>query len=132
MILEAVQAYLQEEGITYPIYINFKPPSPNACAVLYQTAGYAPDPKHQYSTTGMQVSVCASDYLIARDLMQQCYGMLQSFASSLEHVMLSGGLYVTDIQALQSPFFLGRDELNRNQFVQNYMIEYYEELPKRS
>jgi hypothetical protein len=132
MILEAIQSHLQAEGINTTIYLNFKPPQPETCIILYQTAGYPPDPKHQYSTTGLQISVNAVDYLTTRNLSFQCYGILQSFASSIEAAVLDGGLYVTDMQALQAPFYLGRDELNRNQFVQNYIIEYYEELPNRS
>jgi hypothetical protein len=126
-VIETIRNYLISEGITETIYIGFRPAQPDTCITLYETAGLAPDAKYQYNTTGMQVFIRAREYSAARELAYSVYNKLQSLSkgnSTLDNV--------TQVLAVQDPYALGYDELQRAQFVQNYVIEYYLELENRN
>ena len=109
MIAE-IKTYLEQNGVTDTIYLGFLPATPDTAIALFETAGMPPDPKSQYSTLGIQVHVRAKQYNTARTLIYSIYNKLQSFAT------------------VQNPYAIGRDDIDRPQFTQNYIIEYEENL----
>jgi hypothetical protein len=131
MIL-ALKNYIISQGTTETIYTGFLPPSPDTAIVLYETAGYAPDAKHQYNSLGIQVKTRAKDYMTARGVSYRIFDTLQSFSSASTGITISGGIFITDIQAIQDPYALGRDDFDRSQFVQNFLVEYNLDLAHRA
>jgi len=131
-MIDAIKQYLIDTGITNTIYIGFLPPMPHTAICLYETPAFAPDPKYQYNTRGTQVRVRATDYADARNLIWSIYTRLQSGSSATRTVNLTGGYFLLDTQAQQDPFSLGQDEMDRAQFVQNFIFEYVSDLAFRS
>lgn len=129
-MINELRQYLIDSGITATIYIGFLPATPDYAVALFETPGMPPDPAYQYSSMGVQVHTRALEYMDARDLSYSVYTLLQSFASSTLAKTLNG-ITVTQILAVQNPYSLGRDDQNRPQFVQNFLIEYEETLDNR-
>lgn len=126
MIAE-IKTYLEQNGVTDTIYLGFLPATPDTAIALFETAGMPPDPKSQYSTLGIQVHVRAKQYNTARTLIYSIYNKLQSFATSYTTQTMSG-THIVQILAVQNPYAIGRDDIDRPQFTQNYIIEYEENL----
>lgn len=126
MIDQTIKEILVSRGITETIYLGFLAAQPDTAIVITPTAGLPPDGKHNYNTPGIQVRTRAADYQTAETLAFHVFDILQSLGNTT-----ISGVYITDIQAQQDPYSLGRDEVNRHSFVQNFLIEYYNELGHR-
>ena len=126
MIDETIEYLLLTHGITETIYTGFLAAEPDTAICITPTAGLAPDAKHYYNNTGIQIRTRAGAYTTAQDLAYRIFGILQSVGNTTV-----SGVYITDIQAQQDPFSLGRDEQNRHGFAQNFLIDYYNEIGNR-
>lgn len=125
MILEDIRTYIAQT-ISEVIYLDFMPPDPDTAICLYSTAGLSPDYKHNYSTPGVQVLVRDNNALIAKELAHNIYSLLHGLGSKQ-----IGNSYIIRFYALQDPYSLGRDANNRAQYVQNFLIEYYDDTQNR-
>lgn len=126
MVAQTLRNYLLQQGITATTYIGFLPAAPDTAIVLTPTPGFPPNAKHNYDTTGLQVRTRSLDYTTAEDLIEDIFDKVQSLST----VVISG-IHFVDIQAQQDPFSLGKDEQDRYQFAQNYIIEYYNDIGRR-
>lgn len=126
-MISEIKTYLEQSGITETIYLGFLPATPDTAIAIFETAGMPPDPKLQYSTLGIQIHVRARQYSTARTLIYAIYNKLQSFATSYTLQTISG-IHVVQVLAVQNPYAIGRDDIDRPQFTQNYIIEYEETL----
>lgn len=126
MIDQTIKDFLIARGITETIYLGFLAAAPDTAVCITPTPGLPPDAKHNYNSQGFQVRTRAALYTDAQTLIYSIYNQLQSFGNQT-----ISGVYITDIQAQQDPFSLGRDEQNRHGFAQNYLLEYYNDLGNR-
>ena len=129
-MINAIKTYLIANGITATITVGFTPPTPNTHITLFETPGFAPDPKLQDNTLSFQVNCRASDYTTARDLIYSVFNILQSLSSASLGTNI-GSFFVVQCLAQQDPYALGRDDNDRPQFVQNYLVQYNLDLQHR-
>ena len=118
--------YLAQCGIADTIYTGFLPAQPDNAVCVVRTAGFPPDMKHQYKTTGIQVRTRSRDYPHAENTALFVQNELHALG-----VTTISGIHITSIAAEQDIFFLGKDELDRHQFAQNFIVDYYAQLQHR-
>ncbi len=125
MLLPELGTYLQTAGIGTlgtDLFLGLLPPTPDNCVVIAEYGGMAPEHNQgtltlRYEFPRVQVLVRNTSYatgmLKARDIM----GDMAAAADST----MSGVVYHS-VDALQSPFFLQRDDNNRWVFACNYQV----------
>lgn len=124
MILEEIGAYLQANGegvVNTTLFFSGLPDSPDLAASFWEYGGEAPaHVKDQagavYEIPRFQVITRAKNYSQARAWAERIYRLLDGFSGGIE------GVHYASIRALQSPFFLDRDEKNRPRIVCNYQV----------
>jgi hypothetical protein len=125
-MIETLRLYLLET-ITETIYIGFTPAEPDTCITINQTAGFPPDPKHQYNSIGLQVRTRSGDYVTASELAYRVFSKFQSLSKSNSTIE-----NLVQITAQQNPYPLGKDEQSRFLFTQNFVVYFSQELEHRS
>ena len=111
------------------LFIEYIPDSPDNCTSLFLTGssgkGSASLP---YDTATVQVRTRNVRSLEAYNACNVIYNVLQG----AKHIIL-GEYTIVSIQALQnSPASMGRDDNGRQEFVQNYEVEFYSPTLHRS
>jgi hypothetical protein len=118
MILEEVSSYLSTNG--HPSAgLGSLPNTPDDAFALYEYGGSAPmlvkrvqAPVLEYPR--FQVITRSKSYATARIKAERIYRLLAGYSG------LMGGVGYSRVKALQSPFFLDRDDAGRARFVCNY------------
>lgn len=100
------------------IFVNTKPPTPDAIISVFGYAGTPPDHTHDTSGNrhpGIQVWVRASTAAAARATIESVYNDLDGIVNT----SLSGTFF-EGIFANQEPEPMGKDEPGRSEFVVNF------------
>lgn len=124
-VLDDVGAYLQTQGVGTlgtDLFLSALPDTPDAACVLYEYGG-AP-PQHTMGGTAakweeprIQAVARAATYSAARTKI----GAIFTALHAVNNTTLSGTLYLS-IEAVQSPFFLERDQSDRVKMVCNFHV----------
>jgi hypothetical protein len=122
-MIDSLLDYLTAQGITATLYANYLPAEPDTAVALYLTPGLSPDPKHPYAQFGFQVRTRAENQPAAEILSRRIYSLLHGKSEATRNIQVSG-YFVVQCLAQQDPYSLGRDEQNRSQFVQNFIVDY--------
>jgi hypothetical protein len=102
-------------------------PAPNTMVTLYETGGRAP--VHVFTTSTqtrlheqptVQVLSRSSSYQTARNNAETVFGILDGIANTL--LPTATGIRYVSIEAIQSPFSIGRDANDRHLVSCNYQI----------
>jgi hypothetical protein len=120
MFLEEVARYLAAQGIgTWPgnIFLNGLPDKPDAAITLFDTGGAPPVDSYQGGMNRPKIQVVARSTSMAAawGTAQAAYDALHMLSS----VTLAGGTRLIDATALQTPFWLKRDALGRQEYAFN-------------
>jgi len=120
MILEEVAAYLQAEGMGNA-GLGSLPNTPDDAYALFEYGGSAPMHVKQLQAPILeyprfQVITRSKSYSTARLKAERIYRLLTGYSG------LMGGVEYSRVKALQSPFFLDRDDAGRARFVCNYSV----------
>ena len=125
MLLDEVGAYLQTHGIGTlgtDLFTGIMPDAPDAAVALIEYGGV--EPMHalgggtaKIERPRLQVLARATTYSAARTKIEAAYKVLDALAGET----LSGVRYLA-VEALQSPFFLRRDENNRVELIFNVQV----------
>jgi hypothetical protein len=125
LLLTDIDDYLTTAGVTTPeIFRGYQPEDPNRCVVIYETMGFAPV-QRMGSSPGtalaerpeVQIVARSTSYPTARNDAEDCFKALDG----LYERTINGTRYLY-VEAMQSPFFLDRDDLNRVRVACNYRI----------
>lgn len=102
------------------IFYSFLPDSPDQCMVIYDTGGWAKDPDFPRTDPTFQIVFRALDY-------DEAQALIQLFSSWFmpegipRKCFTIGSDFVHLAQPMQAaPFYLERDENNRDKFVWNF------------
>jgi hypothetical protein len=125
MLLDELSAYLGTQGIGTvgtDIFNGIIPDSPDALVSLIEYGGVSPvhalgGGNAKWERPQVQVVVRATTYSAARTKIETIYKLLHK----LTNTALSSVLYLM-IEAVQSPFFLRRDESTRVLLACNFQI----------
>lgn len=123
---KAITEYLQSQSIGtegIDIFLSHAPQSPDNLIALFPTSGIydVNNIVHPYNKGTFQILVRNIRSDVADTKIQAIYNVLQG----LSGVELST-IYFVEIIALQDTYTdIGKDSLNRYQFVQNYRYEIY-------
>jgi hypothetical protein len=109
---------LDEVGTTGNIFYQLLPPTPDKAVAVRLTAGFKTD-LLGYDKPGVQILTRSKVLEEAERMAWDIYRSLHLQTNNLT----SDGVEVFDIQAEQTPFFLGEDELQRKIFSTNYLAE---------
>lgn len=118
-MLEQLRIYLLQRGITATVYINYLAASPDTAICIKNTPGRSPEDR-QYNLPTIQVISRSDNYLTAFNNAQDLDRYLHAQNT---YTTISGVIHIVDIWKLQDPYFIGRDDLNRYTFVQNFQIQ---------
>lgn len=118
-LLRTLKYYLNQNSID-PVYISFKPATPDTCTTILVTPGLESDFKHNYDRDGIQIVDRGNDYDEALQRSNSTYSLLHGMGS-----MTISGIHIVSIRALQKPFLLRYDGQNRPEFITNYTVETY-------
>ena len=117
-----IDAQLAALTIGTNLFIGRMPETPDQCVVVYEYGGTGPT--NTLGTGGaiiesprIQISTRATNYTAAETLARSVWGVLEGIANKT----LSGTLYQR-VTAIQSPFPLERDSVDRILFVQNFEV----------
>ena len=121
MILEEIESYLDAQGHSSAGF-GALPATPDDAFALYEYPGQPPVyVKNRslpvYERPRFQVITRSTRYIDARLKAEQIFRLLIGFRGTL------GGVDYQRITAIQSPFFLDRDDRHRPRFVCNYEVE---------
>lgn len=124
-VLDDVGALLQTQGVGTlgtDLFLSTLPDVPDACVALYEYGGGPP--QHTLGGTSakweeprIQAVARATTYSAARTKI----GAIFTALHAVNNTTLSGTLYLS-IEALQSPFFLEKDQSSRVKMVCNFHI----------
>lgn len=122
MISEEIAAYIEANGegsVNTDLFFAGLPDLPDSATAIWEYGGE--QPLHVKDRAGpvrefprFQIIVRAKSYTVAREKAERIYRLLDGFKGELD------GVGYASVRALQSPFFLGRDDKNRTQIVCNY------------
>jgi hypothetical protein len=120
MLLEELSAFLQAND--HPSAgLGSLPGTPDDAFALYEYGGEAPqhvkdEQAPVFETPRFQVITRSKSYMTARVKAERIYQLLAGYSGQIE------GVRYARITALQSPFFLDRDDAGRARFVTNYAV----------
>lgn len=120
VLLDDIALYLQQQGVGTvgaDIFKGQMPVAPDNCIALFEYAGEPPDLHWPGEYPSLQAMVRNKSYAAGREKIEQIKDALHG----LSETVINGHRYLL-IQALQSPFFMQRDENNRAIFVCNFKI----------
>jgi hypothetical protein len=127
-LIEGLAQRLEQEGLGFyqpyvaggTIYVNDKPPTPDAVIVLAETGGLPDldtfDAGNERPTVQVLVRQ-ARDAYTAPALIQNIYDALHRYSGTLPD-----GTIVTEARAIQPPFSLGEDANGRAEYVFNLQL----------
>lgn len=123
-VLDDLKDLMSTGGVTTTIYKGLMPPSPDEAFQIVETGG-APPVRAFRSSAGeavverptVQIVRRSPSYQRARAEMNYAYRLLDGAGDRT----VNGTRYLF-IEALQSPFHLGRDETNREQVACNFRV----------
>jgi hypothetical protein len=113
-----------ETGTTGNIFIETIPEQPDVALAIFSTGGPGNDPLDEYIRLSFQIIIrtIPHDPRAGALLAQQIVDALNGFNSDY---LADGGNYIYDTTAQQSgPNNIGRDQNNRFEYSQNFIIEY--------
>jgi Bacteriophage minor capsid protein len=113
-----------EAGTSGNIFIQTIPDQPDVALAIFSHGGPGNDPMDEYIRINFQIIIrtIPNDPRAGEVLAQQIVDALNGFNSDY---LTAGGNWVFDTSALQSgPNNIGRDQKNRFEYSQNFMIEY--------
>ena len=127
-VLNEIAAYLESLGVGAfgsTLFIGEMPATPTACVALFEYGGLAPEkgfgtPGNKWETPAIQVVArgVKGDYAGPRAKVATAYAEL----SKVEAQVLSGTFY-HHIHAVQAPFLMRRDELERVYMAVNFLAQ---------
>ncbi len=120
MTLKDIGQLLQSKGIGtlgVDIFLGQLPAKPDDIIAIFEYAGEPPDLHWQGEYPRVQVLVRNKSYEKGREKIEEVKNVLHG----VRETILGNKRYLL-IQALQSPFFMQRDENNRAIFVCNFKI----------
>lgn len=102
------------------------PEAPNACVGIIETGGTAPlttqigqsQADIKVDRPSFQVRVRDPDYTTGYATIQNIYSKLRPI---VEQTIVGGGSLIHNLEALQSPTYIGRDEVQRHSFTMNFL-----------
>lgn len=118
-----IAQHLADNGfgsITAPsptIFTGFLPDTPDACIVVYDTAGRASE-LHGLDRPNFQIVVRDPSYSSAATTIQNIQTLLQFTTNET----INGTFYL-NIFNLQSPFSEGKDDKGNSKLIQNYAVQ---------
>jgi len=119
-----VKKYLNDNGVTTPIYLSYIP-AEGECIALYQYTGQPPLLKANLERPGLQVKAMYTDYETAISKIEEIASVLNTLGNEFndtgEAVTINGTLYQR-IQPAQSATSLGWNEGNQIEIVQNFYV----------
>ncbi|MGB9613900.1 MAG: minor capsid protein [Fervidobacterium sp.] len=118
MILQEIGQFLQAKGIGtlgINIFLGQLPAKPDDIIAIFEYAGEPPDLHWQGEYPRVQVMVRNISYEKGREKIEEVKNILHGLSEKI----LDNKRYLL-IQALQSPFFMQRDENSRAIFVCNF------------
>lgn len=113
-----------ESGLTGNTFIQSLPDQPNESVAIFSTGGPEADREnvYGYSTIQILIRTIPHDPRLGEEKAQSIIDALNGFNSEQ---LVIGGHYIVDLYALQSaPNNIGKDENDRYEYSQNFMIEY--------
>lgn len=100
------------------LFIGTEPVEPDNVVTLYDTYGWAPDPKFDYENPTLQVRVRDRDYAtgwgVAHDIKMSLHNRYEETWTSTRYLAIFG---TSDV------FFIGRDEHDRFLFTVNFRAQ---------
>ena len=114
-MLNQIRTYLINSGVTDTIYIDYLPADPDTC-VLLRSYSSSPATDIQYNPFNVQVIARGMQYVTAKTLINNVYKLLHTHNSTNG---IAGNTFITDIFAIQQPYFMGKDERGRFTFGNN-------------
>jgi hypothetical protein len=118
VLLQEVEELLSDNGIS-GVGFGALPATPDAAVALYEYPGQSPvyvknRAQPVYERPRFQVITRDARYIDARNKAEEVFRLLTGYSGRL------GGVDYQRITAVQSPFFLDRDDRNRPRFVCNF------------
>lgn len=108
-------------GVNGTIFIEYSPESPDDCITIYKNSGQSPTPNNVFKTPAIQLIVRGVNVTETEMLAEKITDSLNGYNSK---PLIPGGKRIYNVQALQSPYNLGKDKNNRYEFTVNFLIEY--------
>jgi hypothetical protein len=119
-LVEELATFLQNESVATKgtnLFIGYAPDTPDALTVLYETTTI-PDFYLPWHTYTIQVLTRAKTYKVAKEKGEAVYHLLYMRHGEL----VTGGIAVQQVKALQRPTSIGQDDKQRYVFSHNYEI----------
>jgi hypothetical protein len=110
MVLEYLRQKLIDGGISLPIYINYAPPEPDDLVFIRSVVNRPPEVGHPYDRPSFQIIARSGRHNTAIDNSMLAFHILHQSGN-----MQDGP--VIDMQALQSPYFIGQDDRERYVYI---------------
>ena len=131
MLLNDIATYLEAQSTRLTVGVNltksFMPDTPDTVTTLYETGGLFP--LHAFSTgggtriyerPGLQVLSRSTDYEVARAVLEDVFVILDGLANTT--LPTATGVAYAAVDAVQSPFEIGRDSNDREKLSVNFTI----------
>lgn len=113
-----------ETGTSGNIFINTLPDQPANALAVFTTGGAGSDPRNEYGRSNIQILIrtVPKD---PRDGEVKATEIIRAFNGFNEGPLVPDGNYIIDVSAVQSgPNQIGRDQVERFEYSQNFTIEY--------
>jgi len=132
MILDDVAQYLSTNITALTLGTNltkgYMPDSPDTCTTVFETGGYRPThyfttgtQTRAYENPGIMVHARSTDQVTARGLAESVFTKLDGITNRALPTTTGTHHYVS-IDAVQSPFLVGRDKNDRFVFSVNFDV----------
>jgi len=126
MISKQIALYLQSQSlgtVGTDIFYGYLPETPDTLTVVYDTGGDIPDARLGYDYPTIQIrtraAVGATSIEDAYNRIAAVYNVLHG----LHNITLTDGTPLVDSLAVASaPFAIGKDDMGRAEFTQNYRL----------
>ena len=130
MILDDIAIHLEDNStlvIGVDLTLAFMPENPNTVTTIYETGGAGPlnafstgGGTRIYEQPGIQIVTRSTSYETARNIQQTVFVVLDGVNN--QTVPSTGSVHYGSIDAVQSPFPLGRDSNNRFKVGVNFDV----------
>ena len=130
MLLDDLASYMAAQSTQFTVGVSmtktFMPDAPDTLTTLYETGGFSP--VHYFSTgqtrdverPSLQVIARSTSYQVARTNIEEVFTLLDGIHD--RGLPTTTGTHYQSIDAIQSPFSLGRDENERWRLAVNFTI----------
>lgn len=130
MLLDEIAKLLQDNSIATVDTDLFKgaaPATPHTCTTLYETPGIAPtfcmSTAPVFEQAGLQVISRSTNYKTARNKAESIYRrFIGTGNATLKPTSTATGTKYLNIEAVQTPFYLGIDDNKRHMVSCNYLV----------